>query len=343
MHTPIYIFWFNSLNPYICTQFKNIYKVRNYYTFMSNLEVNITYETLFDFLRKEKGNEGIQKLPDNFYEDVMNYLKDKFAILEESKKKQDSFSLADHEKTSEDVLSIRKILKELYNRREKKIVKVALDTAMINAPIADTDSLLDYEIELFNKTVKLFKQFRSRVLMQLLDAKEPGHLSGLTDNRMSNPLEMPEISRPDINSTTHISQENPSNLQQPIQDNSNSPPSSPSESNSISNLEETASEKIPFAETSPSETNSFEEPTTKESQSENLNNPSNPLNTLSETLQVEGTPKTEIESLILADIPRFVGRELEIYGPYNKDETVLLPNEIFTILLSKGLVKEIQV
>lgn len=325
---------------------------------MSNLEVNITYETLFDFLRKEKGNEGIQKLPENFYEDVMNYLKDKFAILEESKKKQDSFSLADHEKTSEDVLSIRKILKELYNRREKKIVKVALDTAMINVPIADTDSMLDYEIELFNKTVKLFKQFRSRVLMQLLDAKEPGHLSGLTDNGISNLLEESENSTyPSTNSThykginntissTNTDNSNPitptnnSSPQESSQNIQNTPNStSPSNPANSSNVSSSESDLTPTSEENISEKTSPAE----SSPAENLNNSSDFSNNLNKDSQNEDISKNETESLVLADIPKFVGRELEIYGPYNKGETALLPNEIFTILLSKGLVKEIQV
>ena len=40
-------------------------------------EVVITYETLFEILRREKTREELQKLPDNFHNDVGKYLSDK--------------------------------------------------------------------------------------------------------------------------------------------------------------------------------------------------------------------------------------------------------------------------
>jgi len=215
---------------------------------MGEGEVNITYETLFDFLRREKNNEEISKLPDEFYADVMDYLGEKFKILEESKQSTDSFSNLDKEKTSEDLLSIRKVLKELYNRREKKIVKAALDTAMINAPIANTEHMLDYELELYNKAVKLFKQFRTKVLMRLLEAKEPEHLN-----------------------------------------------------------------------------NFYPKPSEAE-------------------LPKEIAPIEEADGLMtvvfLEDVEMFVGRELEEYGPFKKEDEAELPEDMAQILIEKGSAKE---
>ena len=47
---------------------------------MADDAVNITYETLFDFLRNEK-NEPLQKLPLQFHEDLVSYIQDKITLL----------------------------------------------------------------------------------------------------------------------------------------------------------------------------------------------------------------------------------------------------------------------
>lgn len=244
---------------------------------MSEKEVKITYETLFDILRREKNNEELKQLPDGFYDDTKDYLQDKFSILEESKKKQDSFSIVDQEKTAEDLLSIRKVLKELYNRREKKIIKVALDTAMINAPIGNTDNMLDYELELFNRSIKLFRQFRVKVLNNLLEGQALAHLN---NNALKEEARLPEFQE------GQYLQEEDSSIN--TQENNDVP----------------------------------EEPKIQD-----------------ELPEQEQKEINTLKIIFLHDIPQFVGRELEIYGPFKKDEENILPKEIANILIDKGRAK----
>ena len=45
--------------------------------------------------------------------------------------------------------------------------------------------------------------------------------------------------------------------------------------------------------------------------------------------------------LITHPVPKFVGKELEVYGPFNPDEEAELPSEIADILINKGRAKEI--
>ena len=47
-------------------------------------EIRITYETLFDMLRNEKTREELQKLEPSFYQDVLEYIKDKQALTQKS-------------------------------------------------------------------------------------------------------------------------------------------------------------------------------------------------------------------------------------------------------------------
>ena len=56
----------------------------------------------------------------------------------------------------------------------------------------------------------------------------------------------------------------------------------------------------------------------------------------------ESLPKEEKKKIkLLHAIPKFVGRELEIYGPFEDGEIEELPLELANILIDKGKAEEI--
>ncbi len=136
---------------------------------MTTKEVTITYETLFELLRREKGREDLQALPENFFEDVVDYLKDKSKILE----KTGMFAEDEVEKTRIQLQNIKKIIKELYDRREKKITVMALDKARTQSNIIDTSSLLGEELSLFNTVEGNLSNFRQSILHNIINQKIP--------------------------------------------------------------------------------------------------------------------------------------------------------------------------
>ena len=79
---------------------------------MSDKEINITYETLFDLLRREKGREELQDLGETFSQDVVSYLEEKRKILTEDKETLGTFSAEEKEKTKEDEPDITPTEKE---------------------------------------------------------------------------------------------------------------------------------------------------------------------------------------------------------------------------------------
>ena len=81
-----------------------------------NKEIVISYETLFELLRREKEREALQKLNDSFFEDVVNYINEKKKSLAEN---ESSSSFGERDKIDQQIRNIKKILKELYERREK--------------------------------------------------------------------------------------------------------------------------------------------------------------------------------------------------------------------------------
>ncbi|KYK27159.1 hypothetical protein AYK26_00500 [Euryarchaeota archaeon SM23-78] len=134
------------------------------------VDIRITYETLFDLLRREKNREELQKLDKDFYEQVLAYLKEKKEAL--SKKGDELFVSAEREKLKIQFQNIRRIIKELYERREKKVINMAMSKARTGSDIIDTTNLLPSEKEFFKEQVGLLTKYKDSVLDAILHLKE---------------------------------------------------------------------------------------------------------------------------------------------------------------------------
>lgn len=138
---------------------------------MEEKDIKITYETLFELLRREKNREELQKLDDTFYIDVVEYLKTKFDSV--TKPQRDLFSVTEKEKKMRQLRNIQKILNELYERREKKIVSMAINKSRIDSDLIDTSNLLKEEETFFTSLLGLLDSFRINVIRNILDGKLP--------------------------------------------------------------------------------------------------------------------------------------------------------------------------
>lgn len=206
-------------------------------------EVTITYETLFELLRREKERSELQLLDSSFFNNLLRYLKDKQTII--NKQQTDLFSAEEKKKTAEQLENIKKIIKELYDKREKKILSMAIDKSKNKSSIIDNSVFLKEEKELFDNVVKILDMGRENILFNLINLKEPTSLQSLS-------LEKKEI---------------------------------------------------------------------KEEKKE----------------------KKKDTKLVrfLSAIPKFVGKELEEYGPFEEEDIASLPVEIANVLINKGRAEEI--
>jgi DNA replication factor GINS len=139
---------------------------------MAEKEINITYETLFELLRREKNREELQKLDKTFFPDIVNYLKEKESAFEQLRQKQDLFAAEEKKKAEKQLENIKKILKELYEKREKKIIEMSLDASRTNSAI-DTSAMLNEEKMLYENAFSLLNKFRENVLLNLQHANLP--------------------------------------------------------------------------------------------------------------------------------------------------------------------------
>ncbi len=110
----------------------------------------ITYNDLYDALRKERYSEQLQPIPKNFIKEVSAYLKDKKEI---ANKKSDDFSDAIL-KTKKQFENSIAIFKELILRRKKKILELAFIATETGISKRDFENMLAVEKESFDGIMK---------------------------------------------------------------------------------------------------------------------------------------------------------------------------------------------
>lgn len=110
----------------------------------------ITYNDLYEAVRKEKYSENLQSLPKNFLKDVSEYFEDK---KKASEKDEDMFSdvaIKNKKKLENAIANFR----ELLRMRKKKILNLAFVASEVGISKKDFENLLGFEKDLFEEVVK---------------------------------------------------------------------------------------------------------------------------------------------------------------------------------------------
>src|SRR3989338_780248 len=133
-------------------------------------EIKVTFESLYEVLRRERSREEMQEVSENFLKDVQDYCDEKQKYYEESTRKNDLFSIGENEKLHLQISNIRRVLRELYDRRERKVLLLALNKARTGVRPADVNCLMPHEKVLFDEVTRLLVDTRERNLYPLLNA-----------------------------------------------------------------------------------------------------------------------------------------------------------------------------
>ncbi|MBU3896306.1 hypothetical protein KKG36_03285 [Patescibacteria group bacterium] len=142
---------------------------------METKEINITYETLFEILKREKDLTDLQKIGPNFFNDFVDYLSEKNNMLT---KEDDLFSYDEKKKVEKQIENAKRLIKEIYERREKKILNIALAKSRTKSNVIDTSSLLENEKRLLDDAVKVLDVFRNDIINNILDGKHASKITG---------------------------------------------------------------------------------------------------------------------------------------------------------------------
>lgn len=136
-------------------------------------EVIITYETLYEILRKEKYRQELQKLPDSFLHDVVKYVTEKAAILESQKSKESIFARKEIEATQKQLQNLKRIIKEIYERRETKIIQLAVYASRSDLKAKELANMLPEELNFYTALKEYLDHYRTSILSSILEGKIP--------------------------------------------------------------------------------------------------------------------------------------------------------------------------
>lgn len=110
----------------------------------------ITYNDLYDALRKERYSEQLQPLMKNFVKEVAAYLKDREDLIG---KNNDKFS-DEAQKNKKQLENAIAIFKELILRRKKKLLELAFISTETGISKRDFENMLSFEKESFERIMK---------------------------------------------------------------------------------------------------------------------------------------------------------------------------------------------
>ncbi|MBI2575556.1 DNA replication complex GINS family protein [Candidatus Woesearchaeota archaeon] len=127
------------------------------------VQVNLSYETIFDLLVREKGREELQKLHDSFFNDISAYIQSKISLNTDGDEER--------EKLLKQIQNTRRMLRELYERREKKVLNMALAASRTSPSFIDSENMITGEKALFDSIVERLDNFRKNLLESALSAK----------------------------------------------------------------------------------------------------------------------------------------------------------------------------
>jgi len=118
-------------------------------------EEPITFEFIRRIQREEQKEPKLSKIPGDFYQKAKAYLEEKIKLSEKRKDKLASI----------EVKNVERLLEDIFNRRETKIVNHAIITTRTDIP---PQNLIEDEEEFFEVVVNSLKTQRERVLNTLL-------------------------------------------------------------------------------------------------------------------------------------------------------------------------------
>jgi len=136
------------------------------------IEIAITFETLYDILMREKQREDLLPLEPSFYQDVITYLQEKMKVWEKMSGDTDLFRLGERDKIENEIKNTRRVLKDIYERREKKIIGLAVNKSRIGTEL-EAQNLMNEERMFYEGVTSVLDQYRHGVLLNLMQMKLP--------------------------------------------------------------------------------------------------------------------------------------------------------------------------
>lgn len=121
-------------------------------------EETITFELIRRIQNEEQRLSKLSKLPENFFKSIANYLEQKKQL-----------TLKDDRKVALELKNVERLVEDIFNRRERKILNFAIISARTGIP---PENLLEEERDFYNSIANLVKERREIELKTLLAGRK---------------------------------------------------------------------------------------------------------------------------------------------------------------------------
>jgi DNA replication initiation complex subunit (GINS family) len=268
------------------------------------MEGQVTYEQLFDILRREKSRDELQKLDGAFYDHVRAFLAGKEDVLRQEQPRGSALAV---QRAQIEYQNVRKILRELYDRRERKIVTMALHRTRTDSQLVGNDALLPEEKLFIEQLVHLFVQTREHVLSSI-EMRAPVVVTPMSSyGAQSYAQQMYRGETPTRDDEDDV---------------------------------RTPEKGVPsFVRSATAAQASATVASSSSSQPRTISSADIDDSAPGDTFTTE---ELLVSVHFLAPVPKFVGRDARVFGPFEQGQNAKLPDEIAQILIKKGRAQEME-
>lgn len=132
-------------------------------------EEELTYKEICKKRRREEAKEDLVEIKEEFYNELSKYIRNKMDRYQDKKEKNKG-KMGDRivKKIEKEIKNTRKMARNIYDKREGKIVLRALSDARRETKIDDTSSMLPHEENLYFQIKEVLEKYRKNLLRHVL-------------------------------------------------------------------------------------------------------------------------------------------------------------------------------
>ena len=123
-----------------------------------------TYEDIYELFRNEQYSSDLQSLKVNDLKKIKKYFEEKNSETKNQDQSLNLFSTHNRAKIQVELSNATRIVKDLLERRERKVISRAVFNSRSDDSMRDTSNMLTVEEELYDKLIKLLRHSRKSFL-----------------------------------------------------------------------------------------------------------------------------------------------------------------------------------
>jgi len=135
------------------------------------MEETFSYEDIYELLRVERASSDLQLMDIKDLAKIRDYIKAKKDLLDKQDSSTSIFSSQKRAKIQLEIDNALRALRDLYERRERKVINRAILSIRTDSKLKDTSNMLESEEKLHNILLTVLQDSKDKFL-NLIESKE---------------------------------------------------------------------------------------------------------------------------------------------------------------------------